>query len=353
MPTIVSYPKSHAFRLREGGKPGAGQLWNKMKKCYEEPTLEEKEQLLGYNMGDTMGGLATRAQRSRRLGQAMDCNTMKWLGAFLYAEHVHWDKQPRGPPDHGKYTIGISTYFTAPSKAFFSFGQLAVPRNMDETTDPHHQACEVVEQILMAENLTLDKHVGGGDIQPNKKQKKKSEVLTEMEPPGNTPDRAQSTITKNNWKVGAKLTERDQLDVLKVLSENNDRFAYSIEELSLYTGPPMEIHINSKKNIFRPPHRLGEKELIFVGEQCENLFKLGFIRRSDQSKYASATVVVRKKDENGDYTDLRKCGDYRPLNLETKIDRYQLPLIKAIFNDMKGAKIFTKLDLRSGYHQMP
>ena len=61
---------------------------------------------------------------------------------------------------------------------------------------------------------------------------------------------------------------------------------------------------------------------------------------------------MRKKNENGEYTDFRKCGDYRPLNLETDLDRYQLPLIGSIFNDMKGAKIFSKLDLRSGYHQM-
>ena len=93
--------------------------------------------------------------------------------------------------------------------------------------------------------------------------------------------------------------------------------------------------------------------LIFVGEQCKMLEKLGFIRRSNQSKYASATVVVRKKDEEGNYTDFRKCGDYRPLNLETNLDRYPLPLIETIFNEMKGAKIFTELDLRSGYHQMP
>ena len=79
----------------------------------------------------------------------------------------------------------------------------------------------------------------------------------------------------------------------------------------------------------------------------EKLEKLGYIRKSDQSQYASATVVVRKKDEEGNYTDFRKCGDYRPLNAKTTLDRYQLPLIESIFNDMRGAKIFSKLDLRA------
>ena len=77
------------------------------------------------------------------------------------------------------------------------------------------------------------------------------------------------------------------------------------------------------------------------------------IQRSTQSAYASATVVARKKDTDGNYTDFRQCGDYRPLNLETTLDRYPLPRIEDIFNAMKGATIFSKLDLRSGYHQMP
>ena len=64
-------------------------------------------------------------------------------------------------------------------------------------------------------------------------------------------------------------------------------------------------------------------------------------------------MVVRKKDEEGKYTDFRQCGDYRPLNQETPLDRYPLPGIEDIFNQMGGGTIFPKLDLRSGYHQIP
>ena len=111
--------------------------------------------------------------------------------------------------------------------------------------------------------------------------------------------------------------------------------------------------ISEFKPIFRPPHKLGQVELDFVEAQCSKLEKLGFIRRSPQSQYASATVVVRKKDEEGNYTDFRQCGDYRPLNQETPLDRYPLPGIEDIFNQMGGGTIFSKLDLQSGYHQMP
>lgn len=62
---------------------------------------------------------------------------------------------------------------------------------------------------------------------------------------------------------------------------------------------------------------------------------------------------MRKKDAEGNYTDFRLCGNYRPLNLETTLDRYPFPDIEDIFNQIGGATIFSKLDLRSGYHQMP
>ena len=82
--------------------------------------------------------------------------------------------------------------------------------------------------------------------------------------------------------------------------------------------------LTSDKPIFRSPHKVVQVELDFVETQCAKLEKLDFIRRSPQSQYASATVVVRKKDEEGNYTDFRQCGDYRPLNQETPLGRYPL-----------------------------
>ena len=63
--------------------------------------------------------------------------------------------------------------------------------------------------------------------------------------------------------------------------------------------------------------------------------------------------MVKKKDELGNYTDFRQCGDYRPFNQETTLDRHPLLGIEEIFNQMGGGTIFSKLDLRSDYHQMP
>ena len=89
MPTIVSFPKSHAYKPKANGKPGEGKLWNKLHRRWEEPYLAEKEQMLGYRVGETAGGLATPTQRDVRLGQAMDGNTMRWMGAFMLAAQAY------------------------------------------------------------------------------------------------------------------------------------------------------------------------------------------------------------------------------------------------------------------------
>jgi hypothetical protein len=56
---------------------------------------------------------------------------------------------------------------------------------------------------------------------------------------------------------------------------------------------------------------------------------------------------VKKKDQS-----LRLCVDYRPLNAVTVKNKYPLPHIDILFNQLAGAKVFSKVDLRSGYHQI-
>ena len=129
----------------------------------------------------------------------------------------------------------------------------------------------MVEQLIRCEKQDHHKHLGGGDTSNHKRQKMNPKVLTKGETLGTTPDIVQPTILRDKWKIGPGLTERNQLDVLRTLSENNDHFAYTIEELSRYTRLAMEIKLNSRKDIFRPPHKLGEKELAFVEEHVSDI----------------------------------------------------------------------------------
>ena len=60
-----------------------------------------------------------------------------------------------------------------------------------------------------------------------------------------------------------------------------------------------------------------------------------------------SAIFVKKKDDT-----LRMCVDYRPLNVVTVKNKYPLPRIDTLFDQLAGAKVFSKINLRSGYHQI-
>jgi hypothetical protein len=70
-------------------------------------------------------------------------------------------------------------------------------------------------------------------------------------------------------------------------------------------------------------------------------------------EYASATIMLAKKDVHGNYTDRQMCGDYCPINQQIKFDKYAMPTPEEIFDVMGCAKVFSTLDFRDGYHQLP
>ena len=96
----------------------------------------------------------------------------------------------------------------------------------------------------------------------------------------------------------------------------------------------------------RPTFRLSATELAELKKQLEELTKAGFIRPS-KSPFGAPILFVKKKDGT-----MRMCVDYRALNNITVKNSYPLPRIDELFDRLQGAKFFTKIDLRSGYHQI-
>jgi hypothetical protein len=88
----------------------------------------------------------------------------------------------------------------------------------------------------------------------------------------------------------------------------------------------------------RPPTELKK--------QIEELLEKGFIRPSSPP-WGAPIIFVNKKDGSR-----RMCVDYRSLNEVTIKNKYPLPRIEDLLDQMRGAKIFSKIDLRSGYHQL-
>ncbi|KAJ0557161.1 putative nucleotidyltransferase, Ribonuclease H [Helianthus annuus] len=98
--------------------------------------------------------------------------------------------------------------------------------------------------------------------------------------------------------------------------------------------------------IARAPYRLAPSELEELSTQIEELLEKGFIRPS-YSPWGAPVLFVKKKDGT-----FRMCIDYRELNKVTVKNRYPLPRIDDLFDQLQGSSYYSKVDLRSGYHQL-
>ena len=131
--------------------------------------------------------------------------------------------------------------------------------------------------------------------------------------------------------------------LLAVLEQHKDLFSTVpghtelAEHFIPTTGTPVKV----------PPHRIPAHCRAEVEEQIQTMLKEGIITESS-SPWMSPAVFVRKK--NG---DVRICVDYRALNKQTVKDAYPLPRPDEVQDRLAGCTIFSTLDLRSGYWQLP
>ncbi|RVW21559.1 Retrovirus-related Pol polyprotein from transposon 297 [Vitis vinifera] len=98
--------------------------------------------------------------------------------------------------------------------------------------------------------------------------------------------------------------------------------------------------------ISKAPYRMAPMELKELKIQLQELLDKGFIRPS-VSPWGAPVLFVKKKDGS-----MRLCIDYREFNKVTVRNRYHLPRIDDLFDQLQGACVFSKIDLRSGYHQL-
>ncbi|XP_058189218.1 uncharacterized protein LOC131306809 [Rhododendron vialii] len=167
---------------------------------------------------------------------------------------------------------------------------------------------------------------------------------------------ASSTTKRSRWQnqlfgwlasLQMEETDRMELGLPHIVCEYADVFP---EELS-GLPPQREIDFSIEFQlgtapISMAPYIIALAELKELKTQLQELLDKGFIRPST-SPWGAPALFVKKKDGI-----LRLCIDYRKLNQVTVKNRYPLPRIADLFDQLRGATCFSKIDLRSGYHQL-
>ncbi|CAI7782159.1 unnamed protein product [Closterium sp. NIES-53] len=128
------------------------------------------------------------------------------------------------------------------------------------------------------------------------------------EAPAGAGEGSKENVTK--WEIGSGLGAQAAVDLRNVLEQHKGTFAFTLKEL-------------------------------------------GRADTAVREQYAAATVVAARTDITGDMSAKQMCGDYRGLNKVTVPDRYPMQSAEEIFNKLQGAVVFSKLDLRQGFNQIP
>ena len=130
------------------------------------------------------------------------------------------------------------------------------------------------------------------------------------------------------------------LTSIPVVCEFPDVFPKDLPRLPLDHEVEFSIELEpGTAPISRHPYHMAPRELAEMKKQLEELMDKGFIHPSS-SPWGCPAIFVKKKDGT-----LRMCVDYRPLNAVTVKNKYPLPRIDTLFDQLAGAMVFSKIDL--------
>ncbi|KAL4022676.1 hypothetical protein IC575_016420 [Cucumis melo] len=163
--------------------------------------------------------------------------------------------------------------------------------------------------------------------------------------------RASKLLSQGTWSILANMVDTREVNVSlssePVVRDYPDVFPEELPGLPPHTEVEFAIELEPDTvPISRAPYRMAPAELKELKVQLQELLDKGFIRRS-VSPWGAPVLFVKKKDGS-----MRLCINYRELNKVTIKNRYPLPRIDDLFDQLQGATVFSKIDLRSRYHQL-
>ncbi|KAL0550003.1 hypothetical protein IC582_014499 [Cucumis melo] len=163
--------------------------------------------------------------------------------------------------------------------------------------------------------------------------------------------RASKLLSQGTWGILASVVDTRDVDVSlssePVVRDYPDVFPEELPGLPPHREVEFAIELEpGTVPISRAPYRMAPAELKELKMQLQEFLDKGFIRPS-VSPWGAPVLFVKKKDGS-----MRLCIDYRELNKVTVKNKYPLPRIDDLFDQLQGATVFSKIDLRSGYHQL-
>ncbi|GBG69889.1 hypothetical protein CBR_g4717 [Chara braunii] len=185
-------------------------------------------------------------------------------------------------------------------------------------------------------------------------------ISTSTRQPTDTPSTSQasaiSTVeSTHTFRADADIEELTRFTtdlepaVRDLIREYHDVFPpyFSYSGIPLMRGVEHSIQLVPHYRVHhQAPYRLSIPEAMELKRQLEELLRLGFIKPSNSS-WGAPVLFARKADGT-----LRLCSDYRGVNRYTVKNNYPMPRADESFNHFAGNRFFTKIDLRSGYHQI-
>ncbi|KAA0065337.1 ty3-gypsy retrotransposon protein [Cucumis melo var. makuwa] len=163
--------------------------------------------------------------------------------------------------------------------------------------------------------------------------------------------RASKLLSQGTWGILASVVDTREVDVSlssePVVRDYPDVFPEELPGLPPHREVEFAIELEPGTiPISRAPYRMVPIELKELKVQLQELLDKGFIR-SSVSPWGAPVLFVKKKDGS-----MRLCIDYRELNKVTVKNKYPFPRIDDLFDQLQGATVFSKIDLRLGYHQL-
>ena len=152
-----------------------------------------------------------------------------------------------------------------------------------------------------------------------------------------------------DWLASLTLEDevRPDLDLPRVVCEYVDVFPDELPGLPPHRDVDFGIELHpGTSTISMTPHRMAPVELQELRVQLQGLLDKGFMKPST-SPWGAPVLFAKKKGKT-----LRLCVDYRQWNRVMIQNRYLLPRIDDLFDQLRGARVYPKIDLRAGYHQL-